>query len=67
MPSRSDAMLLPAVLLACVGFGPCVKPAEKSNVPAARASQTFTRSMRPSMPSFSVCRDVVLVSPSSTG
>ena len=48
-------MALPAVVLAVFGFGPCVMPAEKLNVPAARASQTLTRIMRASSPVLMVC------------
>ena len=49
------------MLLAVLGFGPCVSLARKLNVPALRASHTFTRSIRPSKPPFSVCAPRTLV------
>ena len=51
----------PAVLLAVVGLGPCVSFARKLNVPALRASQTLTRSMRPSKPTLRPCAPRTLV------
>ena len=45
--NRAGFML---VALAAVGFGPCVSAVRKLNVPALRASQTLTRSIRPSKP-----------------
>ena len=60
-------MLWPAVLLAVVGLGPCVKACEKLKVPAARASHTLTRIILASSPAFSVCRELVFVRLTSNG
>lgn len=60
-------MLWPAVLLAVVGTGLCVIACEKLNVPAARASHTFTRMSRASTPVFIVWRELVFVRLTSSG
>ena len=60
-------MAFPAVVLAVLGLGPWVIPAEKLNVPAARASQTLTRIILASTPVFQVCREVVFVRLTTAG
>src|SRR4051794_27530179 len=50
-----EAIALPAVALAAVGFGPCVKDWLKLKLAESRASHTLVRIIRPSRPILKLC------------